>query len=262
MSTLLFYNFKGGVGKTSLAAILSYQLAEKNKKVLAVDLDAQANLTDILSKTYGEVNPKISLFDSLNNGNLSDSICHLNSNLDILPADWSMSLWNQSVEHLDKKKRNFILSVLLTPLKDKYDFIILDVPPTLSTLVNNAVLAADAISIVLQTQQSAFTGALKTASYLQQLREDYNADFKMLGIILYLMKKTGAIDNNIAKLAKEEFKNGVYANEISTRERVKRWSNNGITNNKKDIHDQATQRMYELVLNETLYRMQKLGVDK
>lgn len=262
MSTLLFYNFKGGVGKTSLAAIWAYQLAADNKKVLAVDLDAQANLTDIMSKTFGEINPEISLFNSLNKGNLSNSICTLTNNLDILPADWSMSLWNQSVEHLDKKKRNFILSTILLPLKKKYDFIILDVPPTLSTLVNNAVLAADAIAIVLQTQQSAFTGALKTASYLQQLREDYDANFKMLGIILYLMKKTGAVDTNIAELAKKEFGEGVYANQISTRERVKRWSNKGITNNGKDVHDQATHEMYQLVLNETIYRMQKLGVDK
>lgn len=262
MATLLFYNFKGGVGKTSLSSILAYQLANSGKKVLAVDLDAQANLTDILTKTYKETTSEISLFDSLNKGDLEPAICKLTDNLDILPADWSMSLWNQTVEHLDKRKRNFILATLLQPLKRQYDFIILDVPPTLSTLVNNAVLASDAISIVLQTQQSAFTGALKTASYLQQLREDYNADFKMLGIILYLVTKTGTVDNNIAKLAKKEFGTGVYANEISTRERVKRWSNTGITSNAKDRHDVATHEMYQLVLNETLYRMKQLGVEK
>ncbi|AUJ31019.1 MAG: ParA family protein [Liquorilactobacillus hordei] len=261
MATMLFYNFKGGVGKTSLSTITAFQLVRKNKKVLFVDLDAQANATDILSKTYEEPKPERSLYDSLMKGDLKPSICSLHSHLDLLPSDWSMSLWNQSVEKLDVRSRNLILKTLLEPIKNNYDYIILDVSPTLSTLVNNAVLASDAVTIVLQTQQSAFTGALKTASYLQDLRNDYNANFKLTGIILYLMKKSGSVDNSIADTAKKEFSDGIYANEIYSRERVKKWANNGITAKPTDPHDNATHEMYNLVIKEHLYRMKEMGIN-
>ena len=72
-----------------------------------------------------------------------------------------MSLWNQSLEKLPQYDRNLVLQKLIQPLKANYDFVILDIPPTLSTLVNNAVLASDYIILVLQTQSANYEGVFK-----------------------------------------------------------------------------------------------------
>lgn len=265
MSTLLFYNFKGGVGKSSLSVILTYHLVRAGKKVLFVDLDPQANGTELLGATYSPTGvvpePERSEFDGLLKGNLQKSIVHLDKNIDVIPSEWDMSLWNQKVERVDQHQRNLILKTLLEPIKFNYDYVILDVPPTLSTLVTNACLASDYITIVLQTQRSAYTSALKTAKYLADLRRDYDTNFKLTGVILYLMKKGGHVDTGIAREARVNFGEALYANQIYGRERVKYWSDNGITDKPKDHHDQATHEMYSMIFKEFLLRVKELGDD-
>lgn len=259
MSVLLFYNFKGGVGKTTISVLAADHFSKAGKKVLLIDLDAQASATLFFKNSYGNIVPKRSLYTSLQKESLRPSIYHLDSNLDLIPGDWDMSLWNQSLEKLPQRERNLVLQKYLTPLEDDYDFIILDVPPTLSTLVNNAVLASDYIVLVLQTQSSSYEGVLRTAKYLSQLRSDYEANFKLLGIVLYLVSKQANSDTSIAKEARETFGDAIFANSIYHRERVKRWANEGLTHKPNDVHDKRTHEMYSLFLKEVLYR---IGDDK
>ncbi|HJA23239.1 MAG TPA: ParA family protein [Candidatus Limosilactobacillus intestinavium] len=259
MSTLLFYNFKGGVGKTTISVLAADHLSRAGKKVLLIDLDAQASATLFLKNSYGNFEPKRSLYTSLQKDSLRPSICHLDKNLDLIPADWDMSLWNQSLEKLPQYDRNLVLQKLIQPLKANYDFVILDIPPTLSTLVNNAVLASDYIILVLQTQSASYEGVLRTAKYLAQLRKDYESKFKLLGIVLYLVSKSANSDTTIAKEARKTFGDAIFANSIYHRERVKRWSNEGLTHKPNDVHDRRTHEMYSLFLKEVLFR---IGEDK
>lgn len=258
----MYYCMKGGIGKSSLSTISAYQLGLQHKKVLLIDLDAQANSTAIFSRTYETPNPRQSLYKSLLAGDLNPAVCHMTNYVDIAPADWSMSLFNQSIEQkYDKRNRNLVLKQALESVKDNYDYIFLDLPPTISTLVNNAVLASDFVTIVLQTQQSAYDSSIKTASYLNDLRNDYNARFQLTGVILYLLNKVSATDKKIVTSATNFFgKAGIYANPIRQRERVKRWANLGITSKKTDSHDKYTQKMYSMVLKEMLYRSGELEV--
>ena len=255
MSTLLFYNFKGGVGKTTISVLAADHLSRASKKVLLIDLDAQASATLFLKNSYGEIIPKRSLFNSLQKESLNPSICHIDTNLDVIPGDWDMSLWNQYLEKLPQRDRNLVLKDFIKPLEEDYDFIILDIPPTLSTLVNNAVLASDYIVLVLQTQSSSYEGVLRTAKYLSQLRADYDANFKLLGIVLYLVSKRANSDTSIADEARKTFGDAIFANSIYHRERVKRWANEGLTHKKNDVHDSRTHEMYTLFFKELLYRI-------
>ena len=84
MSTLLFYNFKGGVGKTTISVLAADHLSRAGKKVLLIDLDAQASATLFLKNSYGEIIPKRSLFNSLQKESLNPSICHIDTNLDVI----------------------------------------------------------------------------------------------------------------------------------------------------------------------------------
>lgn len=259
--TLLFYNFKGGVGKTTLSVIAADHLSRCKKKVLLIDLDAQASATQIMEVSYGTITIKKELRNSLNDNTLEESVVTLDDYLDIIPSDWSMSLWNQDTEKLTKHDRDLVLKKDLLSLKNNYDYIILDVPPTLSTLVNNAVLASDYVALVLQTQRSSYESVLNTIQYLSQLQTDYanESNFDLVGIILYLVSRNGATDLDIVKKAKDLFGNSIFTNQILRRERVKMWANHGITHKKNDIHDKQTHEMYSLVLHELLYR---IGMDE
>ena len=221
-----------------------------------MDLDPQTSATLFLENDYGEISPKEDLYTALNKENLQPAICHLVENLDVIPGDWNLSKWDQMAAKIPQKLRLFILGNLLQPLKEKYDYIILDVPPTISVLVTNAVLASDYIALVLQTQKSSYESALRTTRYLQELKEDYNANFILVGIILYLVSKRSRTDNLIeTKAAKTFGKEALFNSHIYYRERVKNWSNQGITHNEKDIHDIHTHKMYSDLIDELLERI-------
>ncbi len=256
--TLVHFNFKGGVGKTSISTLSSYLLAERKKKTLLIDLDPQSNATEIVKETFKNLpDPKTSFYEGLLKLDLSDSIVSATDYLDVIPADWSLSLWSSKVESYKERDRNLILKNLIARFKQDYDYIIIDVPPTLSVFTNNAILACDYISLILQTQRQAYTSVLKTAEYLNQLRDDYSASFKLVGVILYLVKKNARVDKIISETAKDSFGEAVFANTIQTRERVKAFSNDGIKN--KDMWDKQVLKMYGFVLNEELTRIKELG---
>ena len=255
---ILMYSMKGGIGKTTIQSMNAWNLAKDGHKVLAVDLDPQANLTNILFNTFGHKEPQRGLFDSFVSGDLTTARVHLSENLDLLVSDWSMSLFVSKFESIDTKTRNLILRELLKPFENQYEYILLDVPPTISTLTNNAVLASDFVAIVLQTQQASFDGALKTVTYLNQLRNDYSADFSMIGVVVYLLKRSSVTENDIVKTAKETFGDLLFTNQVLNRERVKRWAMNGITDNVKDVNDRNVHSMFNFVTAETLRRISEM----
>ncbi|WP_105965016.1 ParA family protein [Apilactobacillus micheneri] len=256
--TLLHFNFKGGVGKTTVSVMDSYLLEKMGKKVLLVDLDPQANATEIINTTYNnEDEPIVPLSKGLLNGDISKSILSVTDNLDLAPADWSLSLFPSKMEKIDSFNRNLILKALLDDIKDKYDYIILDVPPTLSVFTNNAILASDYVFLVLQTQRQAYTSILKTAKYMYQLREDYKAKFELAGVLLYLVKRNAKTDTEISKSAKEEFGDIVMVNPVWQQERVKVFGDEGIGD--KGYWDKRALSMYNLTLHEELHR---IGDDK
>ncbi|QHB53559.1 AAA family ATPase (plasmid) [Lentilactobacillus hilgardii] len=255
--TLLNFNFKGGVGKTTLTVMETYLLGQENKKVLLIDFDPQGNATEIMRETYHIIlKPKLSLYEGLLRGDLSKSIVSVTDKIDMIPTDWTLSLWIGAVEKVSQTERNILLSRMLLKLKTNYDYIFIDVPPTINVFTNNAIMASDFISIVLQTQKQSYTSSLKTATHLGELREQYDGDFQLVGVILYLMKPRAKVDAEITARAKDFFGEGVFSNSIRTQERVKTFTNEGIRD--KDRWDKRAIQMYQMVLNEQLLRIQQL----
>ncbi|MBC6389215.1 ParA family protein [Lactobacillus kunkeei] len=252
--TLLHFNFKGGVGKTTVSVMDTFLLDRMGKKTLLIDLDPQANATEIISTTFNkQIEPVVSLYQGLLNGDISNSIVKVTDNLDVAPAEWSLSLFPSQVEKVSAFNRNLILRQILEPIKDKYDYIILDVPPTLSVFTNNAMLASDYVFLVLQTQRQAYTSILKTAKYMYQLREDYKAKFELAGVLLYLVKRSAKTDTEISKSAKQEFGDIVMTNPVWQQERVKVFGDEGIKDT--GYWDKKALNMYNLTLHEELHRI-------
>lgn len=259
-----FANFKGGVGKTSTTALVGYNLAKLGYKVLMVDLDAQANLTSLMIKTSSNDNDITTIDKSLMRG-ISEKISpeklalEIKDNLFLIPNAVDFSVYprylEKNFEHeIDRVK---FLKEYLSPVIDQFDYIFLDVPPTLSLLNDTAFYACDQIIVVLQTQERSLTGAEVFIQYLQNtLINEFHADCDVLGILPVLSKRNARVDEEILKLATEEFgAEYIFDSKISLMERVKRMDMTGITDSLKDTHDKKVHAAFEAVGKEVIERI-------
>ena len=135
-------NFKGGVGKTTNAVLTAYTLSNKGYKVLVVDLDPQANATELLFATMTNVYKikpefKETLFVSIQNNKISNSLISVKENLDLLPSFTDLEKYIDYLAELydDDYSKDTHFSNLLNEIKENYDFIIIDVPPQLNLLI-------------------------------------------------------------------------------------------------------------------------------
>lgn len=259
-TTITFGNFKGGVGKTTAATLISYLLQEDDKKVLLVDLDPQANATNFLSLTYDyDFSDFTTLFDAMKKKNLQEAIISFTDQLHLLPSAIDLSSFPQYLTTLNYKngKENHFLNDLLSDMKDDYDYIIIDVPPTISPFTNNALIASDYAVIVMQTELDSLTGAMDFNDYIEMMQKS-NPALSVLGILPYLEKKRSKIDKFIYDSAMSDeyqIKDFMLDSRIYDRERVKRFRVNGITD--QDRHDKQTLSMYREVKNEILEKVGK-----
>ena len=163
---ITFGNFKGGVGKTTNATQVAYELSKRGANTLLLDLDPQANATNIMLKTKVNLTDKIDQFDSslmaaIQNKDLSKALVNITSNLDLIGSSADFSLFPRVMEkqfskYIDRVK---YLNELLSPITKNYDYVIIDVPPTISLITDAALYASDWCVIVMQTQQQALDAA-------------------------------------------------------------------------------------------------------
>ncbi|MRG90102.1 ATPase (plasmid) [Limosilactobacillus reuteri] len=265
-----FCNQKGGVGKTSTTALVSYNLAKMGYKCLTVDFDPQANLTSLFIKTKSKQNSglisiKTSLMTAIKNDiNFSRITIPIMDNLDLIPNASDFFLYSRFLENtfnneIDRVK--YLSEKINNDLRDNYDFIFIDVPPTFGLSNDSAFYACDQLVIVLQTQERALDGAKVLVNYLQtNLIDEFNSNVDILGILPVLSKRNAQVDTQVLNSAIQEFgQENIFTNHIMTMERVKRMDITGITDRKTDIWDKKTHKAYIGVANEILKR---LGVNE
>lgn len=169
--TQVFYNFKGGTGKTSLCYQVATHLAVLGFKVLALDLDPQGHLSLAMQIREDWSGPTI--YDVLIGGeHLEDCTINVFPNLDLLPANIAMT--RIEVPLFQKAKREEKLNIALEKAKKEYDFIIIDTNPTISVLNLSALVASDRINIVCETQPFSLSGLRvlmkETTELFQEMR--------------------------------------------------------------------------------------------
>ena len=165
MKTIAFCNHKGGVGKTTSTASIGVAMARQGKKVLLVDLDGQANLTGIF------VSPETvdkSIYDALVDKQPL-SIHKIEDNLDLVPSDLNMSAAEVKMSGLFNREMR--LTHILAKVKDNYDYILIDCPPSLGVVTINAFFAADDIYVPISPEILPLKGMMMIENVLEDLRE-------------------------------------------------------------------------------------------
>ncbi|OHX51646.1 ParA family protein [Planococcus faecalis] len=256
-----FGNFKGGTGKTTNSTMIAYALSNMGYKVLLSDQDPQANATSLYLKTKSEISGEIvsfnkTLMTAIQEENLEEIITEIKENLFLLPSFSDFALYPR---FLEKKFPNEVdrvqyFSKLIEPIKEEFDFIFIDVPPTISITTDSALYASNFVVVVLQTQERSLQGAEVFTKYLQSLIDEYGADLDIIGILPVLLKNGAAVDLATLENAKEIFgEENLFKIVVKNMERLKRFDITGITD--ADMHDRRVHESYKEIAKEFISRL-------
>jgi len=201
-------NQKGGVGKTTTAINLSASLAVSEKRTLLVDCDPQANATTGLGIDKAGIEK--TLYHAMIGDTPVKSLI-VGSSIEALKVIPSrVELIGFEVEMMSKPNREKILKNLISELKDSFDYIILDCPPSLSLLTLNAMTAADYMLIPLQCEFYALEGLGQLLQTIKRVKLGLNPDLKIIGILLTMFDKRTNLSHQVAEDAEKYFKDLVF----------------------------------------------------
>ncbi len=205
-------NQKGGVGKTTTAVNLSAALAEFGKTTLLVDCDPQANTTTSL----GIDKPSLekSMYDAMiGKADINDILLSTEQpNLKILPAN--VDLIGFEVEMITEDEREKILRDLLIEVKDEFQYIIIDCPPSLSLLTLNALCASTSIVVPLQSEFFALEGLGQLLDTVKRIKASVNSTLKIKGILFTMYDSRTNLSKNVVEEAEKYFKDIIFKTKI------------------------------------------------
>lgn len=201
-------NQKGGVGKTTTSVNLGACLAQLGQKVLLIDIDAQGNATSGLGIAKPEI--KEDIYDVLvNDVEIEDVIKPTNKpNLFVVPA--TIQLSGAEIELTSQMAREKRLASAVLPIRDQYDFILIDCPPSLGLLTINAFTTCDSILIPVQTEYYALEGLSQLMNTIKLVQKHFNPTLDIEGVLMTMYDSRTNLGNQVVQEVKNYFKDKVY----------------------------------------------------
>lgn len=201
-------NQKGGVGKTTTAINLSACLAEKGKKILAVDMDPQGNMTSGLGLDKDEVEKTV--YDLIiGEADIKEVICKdALENLDILPTGIDLSA--AEIELIGVENKEFIIRNEIHKIRGDYDYIIIDCPPSLNTLTINAMTTADSVIVPIQCEYYALEGLSQLMHTIELVKERLNPILEMEGVVFTMYDARTNLSLQVVENVKDNLNQNIY----------------------------------------------------
>ena len=200
-------NHKGGVGKTTSAINIGAGLNKLGKKILLIDLDPQANL----SQSLGLIDQEKNIYGAIR-GEYKLQPIEVLKGLDVIPS--TLDLSGAEIELSGEAGREYILRELIAPFKKSYDYIIIDSPPSLGLLTINSFTASDEILIPLQAQYLALQGLTKLLEVVDKIKKRLNKQLKVGGVFITQYDSRKVLNRDVVTSIKQRFKAEVFSSKI------------------------------------------------
>ena len=251
MKVISLVNQKGGVGKTTTAVSLASYIGKKKKRVLLVDLDPQANATSGLGIEKSEL--ENTTYDLLiNECPVRDVIFESSAqNVDIIPTN--INLAGAEVELVNAISRENILRSAIEEIKDDYDYIIIDCPPSLGLLTINALTASDGIIIPIQGEYYALEGLSQLVETINIVKKKLNPDIEIVGVVLTMFDMRTQLSKQVREEVEEYFKKKVFKTIIPRNVRLAEAPSHGLAISDYDKSSKGA-KAYEALAAEVIKR--------
>ena len=244
-------NQKGGVGKTTTTINLSACLAEQGQKVLVIDVDPQGNTTSGLG--IDKNNTENTVYElMLGEASIDDCIYKsVMDDLDVIPSN--VNLAGAEIDLIDIDDREYILKKIVNSLKEKYDFILLDCPPSLSMLSVNAMTAANTVLVPIQCEYYALEGLSQLIRTINLVKQKLNPELEIEGVVFTMYDARTNLSLQVVENVKANLKQTVYKTIIPRNIRLAEAPSHGLPINLYDSKS-AGAESYRLLAEEVIHR--------